>query len=288
MRLGALFGGPVLAAVLLSTGRCRSPRRARARPSSPPLAGRLVLHRGPRRHDGRQPLLAVHRQRHPDRPLGRRPLDQRRLLPARLALADRRTAGEGPGSRCPRRRTTGSRPTWRRSSSSPAAGCASSTPPATTSSTRKAPSPTAATNAGCATTRSPSSPSRRPPRLLLGRRAPPHPHRPLLPPTLPRQPLAHLRSGANRSPWSPPLGPGRASAVSVGHEGFALDVTRPGKFLVRVNFTPYWSIGSGTGCLLRDGNWTIARIAHTGIFSVDADFSLGGAWNAMTGAKKTC
>jgi hypothetical protein len=34
--------------------------------------------------------------------------------------------------------------------------------------------------------------------------------------------------------------------------------------------------------------WTVARTAHTGIFSVDADFSLGGAWNAMTGAGKTC
>jgi hypothetical protein len=29
-------------------------------------------------------------------------------------------------------------------------------------------------------------------------------------------------------------------------------------------------------------------LAHPGTFSVDADFSLNGAWNAMTGAKKTC
>jgi hypothetical protein len=89
-------------------------------------------------------------------------------------------------------------------------------------------------------------------------------------------------------PLVSPLGPGRAGAMSVGHEGFALDVTTPGEFLVRVNFTPYWSIGRGAGCLLRKGNWTIARVAHPGIFSVDADFSLDGAWNAMTGAKKTC
>jgi len=47
-------------------------------------------------------------------------------------------------------------------------------------------------------------------------------------------------------------------------------------------------VRAGGGCLLRDGNWTIARVAHPGVFSVDADFSLGGAWNAMTGAKKTC
>jgi hypothetical protein len=92
----------------------------------------------------------------------------------------------------------------------------------------------------------------------------------------------------NPKPLVAPIGSGRASTVDVGREGFALDVTTPGEFLVRVNFTPYWSIARGSGCLLRRGDWTIARTAHTGIFSVDADFSLGGAWNAMTGAKKTC
>jgi hypothetical protein len=89
-------------------------------------------------------------------------------------------------------------------------------------------------------------------------------------------------------PLVTPLGSGRAGPVKVGRQGFSLDVTSPGEFLVRVNFTPYWSISRGAGCLLRDGNWTIARTAHRGIFSVDADFSLGAAWNAMTGARKTC
>jgi hypothetical protein len=92
----------------------------------------------------------------------------------------------------------------------------------------------------------------------------------------------------NPKPMIEPLGSGRANTVSLGRQGFALDVTSPGEFLVRVSFTPYWSIGRGAGCLLRRGNWTVARTAHPGIFSVDADFSLGGAWNAMTGAKKTC
>ncbi|HEY5332659.1 MAG TPA: hypothetical protein VIJ21_03865, partial [Solirubrobacterales bacterium] len=89
-------------------------------------------------------------------------------------------------------------------------------------------------------------------------------------------------------PLVAPLGAGRANTIKVGPQGFALDVTRPGRFLVRVNFTQYWSISRGSGCLLRRGDWTIARTAHTGIFSVDADFSLGGAWNAMTDARKTC
>jgi hypothetical protein len=84
------------------------------------------------------------------------------------------------------------------------------------------------------------------------------------------------------------LGGGRAGDVRVGPQGFAFNVRSPGEFVVRVPFTPYWSIGHGAGCLFRRGNWTVARTAHTGIFSVDADFSLGGAWNAMTGAGKTC
>jgi len=92
----------------------------------------------------------------------------------------------------------------------------------------------------------------------------------------------------NPKPLVAPIADGRARTLWVGRQGFALDVTRPGRFLVRVNFTPYWSISHGSGCLLRGGNWTVARTAHTGIFRVDADFSLGSAWNAVTGAHKTC
>ena len=89
-------------------------------------------------------------------------------------------------------------------------------------------------------------------------------------------------------PLVAPIAAGRAQTLWVGRQGFALDVTKPGRFLVRVNFTPYWSISRGSGCLLRGGNWTVARTAHTGVFRVDADFSIGSAWNAVTGARKTC
>lgn len=89
-------------------------------------------------------------------------------------------------------------------------------------------------------------------------------------------------------PLVAPLGKGRAETLWVGRQGFALDVDRPGRFLVRVNFTPYWSIERGSGCILRRGDWTVARAAHPGVFRVSADFSLGSAWNAVTGAHKTC
>jgi hypothetical protein len=100
----------------------------------------------------------------------------------------------------------------------------------------------------------------------------------------------HWRIYAVRDP-KPLIAPVAGSAAEVtwvGRQGFALDVRRPGEFLVRVNFTPYWSIVRGSGCILRRGDWTVARAAHPGVFRVSADFSLGRAWNAVTGARKTC
>jgi hypothetical protein len=101
---------------------------------------------------------------------------------------------------------------------------------------------------------------------------------------------AHWRiySVRNSRPLVEPMAAAAAHTLWVGRQSFGLDVTRPGDFLIRVNFTPYWSISRGAGCLLRHGEWTIARASHPGILRVSADFSLGRAWNAVTGARKTC
>jgi len=89
-------------------------------------------------------------------------------------------------------------------------------------------------------------------------------------------------------PLVAPLGAAAAETLWFGRQGFALDVKQPGEFLVRVSFTPYWSIAHGAGCILRRGDWTVARASRPGIFRVAADFSVGRAWNAATGASKTC
>lgn len=89
-------------------------------------------------------------------------------------------------------------------------------------------------------------------------------------------------------PLVAPIGPGKAETLWVGRQGFALRVAEPGEFLVRVKFTPYWSIARGSGCILHRGDWTVARASRPGVFRVAADFSLGRAWNAVTGARKTC
>jgi hypothetical protein len=106
----------------------------------------------------------------------------------------------------------------------------------------------------------------------------------------PRWSSAHWRIYAVRDPEPlvDPMGAAAAHVLWVGRQSFGLDVSRPGEFLVRVNFTPYWSIARGAGCLLRRGEWTVARVSHPGVFRVSADFSIGRAWNAVTGAKKTC
>ncbi|HSS43422.1 MAG TPA: hypothetical protein VLK37_12840 [Solirubrobacterales bacterium] len=89
-------------------------------------------------------------------------------------------------------------------------------------------------------------------------------------------------------PLVAPLGTAAAEVKWFGRQGFALDVKQPGEFLVRVSFTPYWSIARGAGCILHHGDWTVARASRPGIFRVTTDFSVGRAWNAATGANKTC
>jgi hypothetical protein len=89
-------------------------------------------------------------------------------------------------------------------------------------------------------------------------------------------------------PLVEPIGAAAARVRWIGQQSFALNVSNPGQFLVRVNFTQYWSIARGEGCLMRHGDWTLVRAERPGVFRVAADFSLARAWNAATGANKTC
>ncbi len=92
----------------------------------------------------------------------------------------------------------------------------------------------------------------------------------------------------NTDPMVAALGSSGARTLWVGRQSFGLDVTRPGEFLVRVSFTPYWSIERGAGCILRRGEWTQVRASHSGVMRVSANFSLASALGAMTGEKETC
>jgi hypothetical protein len=103
-----------------------------------------------------------------------------------------------------------------------------------------------------------------------------------------QNPHWRIYSVLDHAPLVQAEGDAAARVLQVGRQGFTLDVTRPGDFLVRFSFTPYWSIAHGDGCLMRRGEWTLVRAESPGRFHVGADFSLSRAWNAMTGARKTC
>jgi hypothetical protein len=118
--------------------------------------------------------------------------------------------------------------------------------------------------------------------------APPEPQRPRLPEAALRdRALAGLR-GARPEAAGRPARHRHGRDPLVRPPGLRPRRQATGEFLVRVSFTPCWSISHGAGCIIRRGDWTVARANRPGIFRVAADFSVGRAWNAATGASKTC
>ncbi len=74
-------------------------------------------------------------------------------------------------------------------------------------------------------------------------------------------------------------GPGRLTAL--GHDSFALVAGRPGRMLVRVRFTRYWTLTRGVGCVTRAaGGWTQVSMGAPGVAVVSARFSLARAFGS--------
>jgi hypothetical protein len=83
----------------------------------------------------------------------------------------------------------------------------------------------------------------------------------------------HWRIYAVLSPTPLASGPGRLT--SLGHDSFALQAVSPGRFLVRVHFTRYWTLLSGSGCVgAAPGGWTSVTARAPGTVAVGARFSL--------------
>jgi hypothetical protein len=62
--------------------------------------------------------------------------------------------------------------------------------------------------------------------------------------------------------------------VKLRPQGFVVDASAPGTVLVRVNWTPYWSIEQGSGCVLQaPGGYTMLDVQTPGRFRVGIDFS---------------
>jgi len=100
-----------------------------------------------------------------------------------------------------------------------------------------------------------------------------------------RRGLPYLRTAFKSRHWTvyavrdpTPLleGPGRLTAL--GHDSFALRALTPGRFLVRVRFTRYWTLRTGVGCVGRSsGGWTSVTVRAPGTVVVAARFSFARA-----------
>jgi len=77
-------------------------------------------------------------------------------------------------------------------------------------------------------------------------------------------------------------GPGRLTTL--GHDSFTLLARTPGRFLVRVRYTRYWTLTRGAGCVSQaPGGWTEVSLRASGTAVVAARFSLSRAFASSSG-----
>jgi len=73
-----------------------------------------------------------------------------------------------------------------------------------------------------------------------------------------------------------PLATGAARATALGPERVRLQASRTGAVDLRVRFTPYWRITAGRGCVAPGpGDWTRLRVDAPGTVELEPSFALG-------------
>jgi len=66
-----------------------------------------------------------------------------------------------------------------------------------------------------------------------------------------------------------------ATLTRLGSDSFTVTAPRPGSYLARVRFTPYWALLEGRGCVREAaGGWTELEARSPGTVHVGIDFSL--------------
>jgi MFS family permease len=68
---------------------------------------------------------------------------------------------------------------------------------------------------------------------------------------------------------------GPAAVTRVGSDSVDLIAARAGTVLLRVHFTPYWALVRGSGCVERDGAWTRIRVRRPGPLRLATRFEVG-------------
>ncbi len=76
-----------------------------------------------------------------------------------------------------------------------------------------------------------------------------------------------------------------AQLTSIGADWFDLRAPRPGRFLLRIHFSPYWTVAGPPGTCLRSwGRWTQVELASPGSLHVSTDLSA----DALLGRQRVC
>jgi hypothetical protein len=70
-------------------------------------------------------------------------------------------------------------------------------------------------------------------------------------------------------------------------ESFRFSATR-GRFEVKVRWSPYWHVEEGSACVGKAGDWTVVRVDKPGPVRVVMRFSAGAAWRAALGRERHC
>jgi hypothetical protein len=93
---------------------------------------------------------------------------------------------------------------------------------------------------------------------------------------------AHWRVFAVRDPA--PLASPPATLTGLAHDSFTLRFLRPGRALVRVHFTRYWTVAAGHGCVSSaPGGWTAVSVTSPEVVRIAARFSLARAFGLADG-----
>jgi hypothetical protein len=93
---------------------------------------------------------------------------------------------------------------------------------------------------------------------------------------------AHWRVFAVRTPT--PLVAVPAALTGFDHDSFTLRFSRPGRSIVRLHYTRYWTVVAGRGCVSSaPGGWTSVSVSAAGVVRVAARFSLARALGLAAG-----
>jgi hypothetical protein len=68
--------------------------------------------------------------------------------------------------------------------------------------------------------------------------------------------------------------------TSIGAADFGFSAREAAAYLVRIHYTPYWTVTAGDACVERDGDWTRLVVRSPGAVDVAARFSLAGLFRS--------